>query len=105
MFANNAYFVAIYPIDTKKKFGDALRVFCQEFGVPERLTIDGAPDQVGQNSEFMKEVRKQGIDFQVIKPDSHNQNPAEGIFRDIRSKWFRVLFHKKVPKEFWDYGM
>ena len=60
----------------------------------------GAPDQVGQNSEFMKEVQKQGIDFQVIETEQHNQNPAEGIIRDIRRKWFRILFRKKVPKEF-----
>ena len=105
MFANSAYFAAIYPMDTKKKVGEALRFFCQVFGVNERITIDGAPDQVGQNSAFMKEVRKQGIDFQVIEPERHNQNPAEGIIQEIRCKWFQVLFRKKVPKEFWDYSM
>ena len=41
--------------------------------------MDGAPDQEGQNSAFMKEMQKQGIDFQVIKPERHNQNPTEGI--------------------------
>ena len=88
MFANNAYFAEIYPMDTKKKVGQALRVFCQEFGVSERLTMDGAPDQVGRNSAFMKEVQKQEIDFQVIEPECHNQNSAEGIIREIRRKWF-----------------
>ena len=29
VFANNAYFSAIYPTDTKKKVGEALRVFYQ----------------------------------------------------------------------------
>ena len=29
VFANNAYFSEIYPMDTKKKVGEALRVFCQ----------------------------------------------------------------------------
>ena len=90
---------------TKKKVGEALRVLYQEFGVPERRTMDVAPDQVGRNSAFMKEVRKQGMDFQVIKPERHNQNPAEGIIREIRRKWFQIIFRKKVPKEFWDYGM
>ena len=61
MFSNNAYFAAIYLMDTKKKVGEELLVFCQEFEVPERLTLDGAPDQVGRNSAFMKEVEKQGI--------------------------------------------
>ena len=92
-------------MDAKKKVGKALRVFCQEFGVPKHLTMDGAPEQVGKNSAFMKEVRKQGIDFQIIEPERHNQNPAEGIIQEIRSKWFQVMFRKKVPKEFWDYGM
>ena len=88
VFENNAYFAAIYPKDTKKKFVEALCVFCQEFGVPERLTMDGAPDQVGKNSAFMKELRKQGIYFQVIKPERNNQNSAEGIIREIWRKWF-----------------
>ena len=68
-------------MDTKKKVGEALRVFCQEFGVPERLTMDGVPDQVDRNSAFMKEVQKHGVYFQVIEPERHNQNPAEGIIR------------------------
>ena len=76
LFANKNYFAPIYLMDKKKKVGEALCVFFQEFGVPERLTMDGAQDQVGQNSAFMKEVRKQGIDFQVIEPERHNQNPA-----------------------------
>ena len=69
VFANNSYFAAIYPMDTKKKVGEALCVFCQEFGVPEHLTMDGAPYQVGQKPAFIKEVQIQGIDFQVIKPE------------------------------------
>ena len=40
----------------------------------------------------MKEVQKQGIDFQVIKPERHNQNPSEGINREIQRKCFRITF-------------
>ena len=42
VFANHTYFAAIYPMDRKGKAGEALRVFSQEFRVPERLTMDGA---------------------------------------------------------------
>ena len=100
VFANNSYFAAIYPINAKKKVGESLRV-----GFPERLTMDGAPYQVGHNSVFMKEVQKQVIDLQVIEHERHNQNPIEGIIQEIRRKWFQVMFQKKVPEEFWDYGM
>ena len=62
--------------------------------------MNGAPDQVGQNSVFMKEVQKQGIDFQIIEPERHNQNPAEVIIREIWCKWFQIMFCKKAPKEF-----
>ena len=50
--------------------------------------MDGAPDQVGRNAAFMIEVQKQIIDFQVIEPERHNQNPSEGIIRNIHGKWF-----------------
>ena len=88
VFANHTYFSAIYPMDIKGKAGEALRVFCQEFGVPERLTMDSAKEQIGSNSEFMHQIRKKGIDFHVIETDRHKQNPAEGFIRDIRRKWF-----------------
>ena len=92
-------------MDRKGKSGEALRVFCQEFGVPERLTMGGAKEQIGSNSEFMHQIRKNGIEFHIIDLERHNQNLAEGVIREIRRKWFRVMFRKKVPKNFWDYGM
>ena len=44
VFANKAFFSCIYPMDSKKKAGDSLRLFPQEFGVPERLTFDGSKE-------------------------------------------------------------
>ena len=63
VFANNAYFSAIYPMYTENKFGEVLRVFFQEFEVSERLTKDGALDKVGQNSKFEKEVQNKELIF------------------------------------------
>ena len=45
VFANIGFFAHIYPMDTKRKAGDALRTFCQEFGVPNKLTFDGSKEQ------------------------------------------------------------
>ena len=39
------HFSKLYPMDSKGKAGDALREFCKEFGVPERLTFDGSKEQ------------------------------------------------------------
>ena len=32
-------------MDSKLKAGDALKLFCQEFGVPEKLTFEGSKEQ------------------------------------------------------------
>ena len=52
VFANRGYFATVYPMDTKSKAGDALRTFCQEFGVPDRLTCDGSKEQTGKKTEL-----------------------------------------------------
>ena len=105
VFANKSFFAAIYPMDSKSKAGDALRVFCEEFGVPDRLVSDGSKEQTGHKTEFIKTVRKNNITHHVIEPERHNQNPAEGVIRELRRKWFRVMIRKRVPKMLWDYGM
>ena len=105
IFANGAYFATFYPMDTKSKAGDSLRVFCKEFGVPETLRHDGAMEMKGKKTEFQKEVRRHNITTFVSEADLHNQSPAEGVVREVRKKWYRVMFKKRVPKVYWDYGM
>ena len=105
VFANKGYFSKIYPMDSKGKAGDALRLFCTEFGIPYDLTFDGSKEQTKKNTTFMKEIRKHGIDYHISEPEMHNQNSAEGVIREIRKKWYRTMVRKRVPKKLWDYGM
>ena len=105
VFANKSYFAKIYPMDLKVKAGDALKLFCQEFGVPEKLTFDGSKEQGEKETAFMKEVRKYGIDYHISEPNFHNQNPVEGVIREIRRKWYRTMVRKRVPRQLWDYGV
>ena len=105
IFANEAYFATIYPMDAKRKAGDALRTFCREFGVPEKLIVDGSAEQTGRNTEFTRQIRTNGIELKVSEPGMHNQSPAEGVVREIRRRWYRTMFKKRAPKVFWDYGM
>ena len=105
VFANKHYFSRIYPMDSKRKAGDALRLFCQEFGVPEKLTFDGSKEQTEKNTEFMKQIRTHNIDYHISEPNLHNQNPVEGVIRELRRKWYRIMVRQRVPQEFWDYGM
>ena len=105
VFANKSYFSRIYPMSSKKQAGDSLRLFCQEFGVPERLTFDGSKEQTGKHTEFMKQIRTHDIDYHISEPDLHNQNPVEGTIRELRRKWYRVMVRKRIPKQLWDYGL
>ena len=105
VFANKAYFSRIYPMDSKGKAGDALRLFCQELGVPEKLTFDGSKEQTEKNTQFMKQIRTHNIDYHISEPNLHNQNPVEGVIRELRRKWYRVMIRKRVPNELWDYGL
>ena len=105
VFASKGYFSKIYPIETKGKAGDALRLFCQEFGVPESLTFDGSREQTGKKSQFMHQVQLHGIKYHIAEPGVMNQNPAEHVIGEIRRKWYRTMIRKQVPKVLWDYGM
>ena len=92
-------------MDSKSKAGDAFRVFCKEFGIPDELTFDGSKEQVCKNTTFMKQIRKHDVTYHVTEPNLHNQNPAEGVIREIRRKWYRVMIRKQVPTRLWDYGI
>ena len=105
VFGNESHCAKIYPMDSKSKSGDALRLFCQEFGVPEKLIFDGSKEQSGKNTEFMKQVRKNDIDCHISEPDYHNQNPVEGVTREVRKKWFRTMMRKHVSRKLWDCGV
>ena len=102
---NKNYFAKMYPMDTKSKDEDALRTFCQEFGVPENLKFDGSGEKTGKNTNFMKYIKEHDIDYHVTEPDLHQQNLAEGVIREVRRKWYRVMIHKSVPTRLGDYGM
>ena len=53
----------------------------------------------------MKEIGKHNINYHVSEVDRHNENPVEGIIREIRRKWFRTMVRRRVPRSLWDYGL
>ena len=44
VFANKRYFTKLYPMVSKNKVGDTLKIFCREFVIPEKLTFDGSKE-------------------------------------------------------------
>lgn len=105
IFANKDFFATAFPLHSKSEAGDALRQFINEYGRPEKLTFDGSQEQYGRKTEFMTNVRKYAIDHHITEPYRPNHNFAEGVNREIRKKWFRVMVQKNVPQRLWDYGL
>ena len=95
-FSNKSYFSKVYSMDSKSKAGDALKLLCQEFGVPEKLTFDGSMKQACKGTTFMKYVRRQGIDYHISEHNLQNQNPVEGVIREGMRKGYRATVKKKV---------
>jgi hypothetical protein len=105
VFANKKLFVEAYPMESKRFAGQALKEFIKEWGVPDKITMDGSQEQTAKGSEFMKTIKKNDIDYHISEPDRQQQNPAEGVIREARKKWFRIMVKKQVPKRLWDYGL
>ena len=61
VFANKEFFTAAYPIEKKGDAYEPIDWFVQDYGAPETLISDGAPEQVGRNSKFQAKLRKHGI--------------------------------------------
>ena len=71
-------------MDKKSEAGNDLKLFCKEFGVPENLTFDGSKEQCMKGTDFMRQIRQHGIDYHISETQRHNENPAEGVIREIR---------------------
>jgi hypothetical protein len=98
-------FIHFQPLRSKSEAGEALICFTQEVGVPRTLVFDGAKEQVGPNTEFMRCVRKNHIDWRSTEPYSPWQNRAENMIREVRKDWRRARIKRNVPRGLWDYGM
>jgi hypothetical protein len=94
VMANKDFFAVAYPMASKSAAGDSLRQFINEYGRPEKLTFDGSQEQCGKKTEFMQNVRKYSINYHVTEPHRPNHNFAEGVIREIREKWYRIVVRK-----------
>ena len=105
IYSHKAGFSACYPQSNTKgeTLGDSLNNFVHDFGAPDHLTFDGYSSQVGRETKFYKRLKHYGIDHHVSAPRRPNENPAEGCIRELKRRFYRVRYAKRVPKRLWDY--
>ena len=105
IFGSKEFFVEAYPIETKGDCHTALDTFIRQYGAMDLLTFDGSKEQGGRKSKFQATIKKYGILQKVTEPGRSNQNPAEGVIRELRKNWYRTIFKTNCPRRLWNYGI
>ena len=106
LYSHKCGFKACYPLRKidGNSVGDTLTQFISDYGVPERLTFDGASVQTGPKTRFMDAIRRYEVRYHVSGPRRPNENPAEQGIHELKKRWYRLMLKKKVPTRLWDYG-
>jgi hypothetical protein len=65
IFAHKSGFAQAYPQVNKIKSAASLRQFSMDWGIPRKLIVDGAIEQVGHNTECIKRCRTYDINLHV----------------------------------------
>ena len=103
--SDNIDFIHVHPMATKSMAGSALQAFADDVGIPNELVVDGAGEQVGPKSEFMKTVNFLRCRLKRTEPYSPWQNNAETAIRELKKRWKNRMSTKKIPKRLWDFGL
>ena len=99
LFVSDKGFLAVYPMRSKAEFPDALKLFCKEIGVPERLIVDGAREQTSRKvKSFTQEV---GTTLQVLEENTQWSNRAELYIGLLKKQIRKDLQESKSPMVLW----
>ena len=104
VFGNKDFFVEAYPIEKRSDFQEALHMFVRDYGASDLMQYDGAPEQVRPHTKLQANMRKYDIKGHTTDTKRSNQNPVEGVIRELRKKWYREMFHTYSPRGLWCYG-
>ena len=63
-----------------------------------------AKEQVGPRIELQASVRRYGINGHLLERKRSNQNPSEGVIRELRKRCYREVFITYYPRILWRYG-
>ena len=76
------------PMAKKSDVGQTLKAFFMKLGVPEELKFNGSKDKNSPGTAFMKCCQRNDISLTRTKQERPNHDPAEGVIREIRRRWF-----------------
>jgi hypothetical protein len=104
----NGNFVETYPQPNHQSSQAAasLNDFMRDIGIPKHLKTDSAQEFVGAKTEFVKTVKKKGIDLTYAEGERKNQVwQADVAIRGLKTRWHDTMVRKKVPRRVWNFGL
>ena len=101
VFATPFQFVRVFPMTSKKDAHFALDDFFQQVGVPQVMIPDNAKELT--EGDFLKKCRRAQCPVHPIEAYTPNLNAAEGMIRELKRHYRRVMLETGAPEVLWDY--
>ena len=94
-----------YPI--KKKFDCHLGLdkFIKEYVSPDKMTSEGAQEQIGRKTEFQRVMINYEIKGHFTETKQLNQNEVKGFRQELCRRWYRNMFSMYLNRALWSYGI
>ena len=101
VFVSDKGFVAVYCMERKSDFKDALHLFCKEIGVPISLVVDPSGEQTSKAvRKFCNQV---GTTLRVLEESTQWANRAELYIGFLKKAIRKDLQRSDCPLVLWDY--
>ena len=81
-----------YPIKKKSYCHLGLDKLVKEYGALDKMTYNGAQEQIRRRIEFQRVMRKYKIKGGVTETKLSNQNAVEGCIQELRRVWYHTMF-------------
>jgi len=101
IFVSDMGFVAIYAMQSKREFSEALHQFCKKCGVPTSLVVYPSGDQTSRKvRRFCHQV---GTTLRLLEESTQWANRAELYIQIFREAIRKDLRESNSPMVLWDY--
>ena len=89
IYSHKGGFSAVYPIPkaNDEHIGGSFGDLIHEYGIPDKLTFDGAMVQKERKTTFMELTRKHIVNYHISQPYRPNENPAEASIRELKKNY------------------
>lgn len=98
-------YVFVDPQRSKKLSHISLDNLANTVGIPNMIFSDGANEETGPNSQFVKKMQQMRIKGHQSEPYSQWQNKAENTIGKLKQRWKRRMIRRRAPAQVWDYAL